>query len=761
MSSRSSGPVRQPALIALCLMLACVGIGAISAASAEAANYKMVLCAGNNGSGSYETATNTKSAQNPGGIFSFENHCGAAPDPAGNNAFLRIAENQSGGNAGVTAFGSISWNLPPWVAILAGGGYTREPNAFNDGWRGRFWAEGWDGSTNNILMQGTGAANSGINWSPTSTFASHLWPFGGYGDYRRFVFELTCFRQAGCDRANFNAVDANTIVLTLADRQNSQVSFTNGSALMQGSWVRGAQTVTWNASDNGSGLRWERLRVNGAERFVIDHRPACDLGSSGANGEFARQFAPCPTGGPYPHAYTLDTATVPDGARTIQVCAQDYAQAYGLNATGSDTCDQRTVKVDNTAPGAPSGLRVTSANPNRYLDRFAAVFSLPPNEGSPITQVHYTITDMAGKVIVPEKVLTGTNPTELAKVEGPEAPGAYQLRLWLEDAVGLRGPAVTAAIPRDTTPPAAPQDVSVTTPGTPRASQGFDVRWRDITDEGAPIDAAHYEILGPDGKVVVPHMVIRGRVPEQIENLDTPRERGTYTLLLWLSDAEGNEGAPVKVPLAYNCTRAESGRGITISAALGSDKAKTTIVEEGQGSSLSGAVRRLGGQAANAPVCVFGRVLTDSDREFLGVAMTGSDGEYRFALGAGPSREFTAVYRPDQREVSSSATLLTTVHPTFRLQRKVVRNKSFARFSGEIPGPHSDNVLVVLQVKSGKGWRVFRRYRTRGGGRFLMRYRFTQTSTPTTYIMRAQVRSTVGYPYEQGNSRALRLRVTP
>jgi hypothetical protein len=42
-----------------------------------------------------------------------------------------------------------------------------------------------------------------------------------------------------------------------------------------------------------------------------------------------------------------------------------------------------------------------------------------------------------------------------------------------------------------------------------------------------------------------------------------------------------------------------------------------------------------------------------------------------------------------------------------------------------------------------------------------MRYLFTQTRTPTTYVMRAQVRETTGYPYLQGNSRSLPLRVLP
>lgn len=761
MSPQSRGPANRPVMVALCLMLACAGMACLAAAEASAAHYKMLLCAANNGSNSFQTATNTITQANPGGIFSFENYCGPAPDPAGNAAHLRIAENQAGGNAGVNAYGSISWTAPHRVSIIAGGGYTRMPSNFNDGWRGRFWAEDMGGGGHNILMQGAGVSGGGIYWGLTSTFASHLWPLGGYGDYRRFVFEMTCYRQAGCDRGGLNAVDANTIVLMLADREDSQVSLTNGSALMGGGWVRGTQAVTWNASDQGSGLRFERLRVDGSERHVIDHRSSCDLGHSGPNGEFARQFKPCPTGGPFGRSYALDTASLPDGERTIQVCAQDYAQATGLDGSGSQSCAQRTVRVDNTAPGAPLGLGIVSANPNRYLDRFGARFSLPPNSGSPIAKVHYEVIDAAGEVVKPVRTLSATNPTELPEIDGPQKAGEYRLRVWLEDAVGLRGAASTVAIPRDTTPPAAPQGLSVASPQTARSSAGFDVRWQNIRDAGAPIEAAHYEVLDRAGAAVVPATTLRDESIDSIENLDTPRERGPYTLRLWLSDAEGNAGAPVSAPLAYRCVRSEARGGLRLSAGFGQATAPSTIVPQSEGAALSGHLAGRGGGIADAPLCVFSRVITDEERQFAGIAMTGPDGGYRIDIGAGPSRELDVVYRPDQRELSASAILKTRVKPTFRLVRKVVRNKGFAIFRGQIPGPRNSRVVVVVQVKSGKAWRVFRRYRTRAGGLYALRYRFTQTSTPTVYRMRAQVREQSGYPYEEGNSQVRRLRVVP
>ena len=763
-SSRGTGGMSIPVGFCLPVIAAAFVLFAALAPRAQAADYKMLLCANGNDAWGLTTATNTASGANPGGIFIFQDQCTASSsDPAGDNAFLRIVENQSGGNAGVNAYGSMSWTAPPWVSIVAGGGYTREPNAFNEGWRGRFWAEGYDGSTNNILMQGYGVANGsdgGIGWGTTSTFASHLWPFGGYGNYRRFVFEMTCVRSAGCDRTNFNAVDANTLTLILNDVDPAHINLTEGG-IVSGEWVRGAQNVTWNTSDNGSGLRFERLRVDGGQRYQIDYGGSCNLGWTGSSGEFARDFQPCPTGGPYGRAYTLDTSSLSDGAHTVQVCAQDYGQAAGLNGSGGESCDQRTINVDNTPPAPPGGLSIATANPARYLDHFGASWTLPPDPGSPITKVHYTVVNSAGNVVMPEKVISAVNPTKLENIEGPKAAGDYRLRVWLEDAVGFTGPVSVAPIPHDTTPPAAPQDISVTPPTTSKAADGFDLRWHNIVDSGSPIDSARYQVLDGFGGVVVPTQTVDGESLQSIANLDTPNDRGEYTLRLWLSDAEGNVGAPVSAPLTYDCVRSQVAGGTSLSAGFGPSGADEEVVQEGNGSIISGSLRGVGGPTANAPLCVFSRIVTDPGREFEGIALSGRDGSYKFPVAAGPSRQLSVIYRPDNRELSAAATIQTVVHPTFKVHSRIVHNKHSAEFYGQIPGPHNDNVVVVLQARVGKGWLAFHRYRTRDNGKFVLGYHFNRTTSPTTYTMRAQVRSTVGYPYLQGNSRPLALRVLP
>ncbi len=765
MSPRSRRSANRPAAVVFCALLLAAGIAVLATATAHAGQFKMVACASTSGAPPYTTATNTASAQHPSGIFDFANWCGGAGgDPPGDAAFMRIVEHEPSGNAGQGAYGAFVFETPWYVHFRSGGGYTRQPNSFNDGWRARFWGIDFNNNGNLFLNQGSGVGNAGTDSSASGIFGPHLWPFGNYIDFHHFYFELLCVRPAGCDRANYNAVDANGFVFILNDDQNSQVSFFNtSSALMLGQWVRGTQGVFWNTSDQGSGIRFERVRIDNDPRYVLDFQAMgqCNATSSQTNGEFSRVYQPCPTGGPWGREYDFDSASFADGAHNLSVCTQDYGQYMGLNGTSGETCDSRTIHVDNHAPGAPAGLQIVSSNPARYLDHFGAQFSLPPDPGSPIVKVHYDVIDAAGKVVMPEKVVAGTNPTQIPEVTGPAKAGDYRLRAWLEDAVGFSGPATTAPIPHDTTPPAAPQDLSVTAPGTTRAAQAFDVRWHNILDSGSPIDAAHYQVLSPSGAVVVPAKTIGGSTPQAIANLETPRESGAYTLRLWISDAEGNVGAPVSAPLSYDCPRSEVGGGLTLTAGLGKHAESSVVVQQKESATLRGKLTGTGGRIANAPLCVFSKVVTDQNRQFAGIALTGMDGGYQFAIGSGPSRDLTVAYRPDQRELTANATLKTRVHPTFRLRGKVVKNKDVAVFTGAIPGPDNEKVLVVLQVKSGKGWRVFRRYRTREGGRFVMRYRFTQTYSPTTYIMRAQVRAQSGYPFEEGNSQPIAVPVAP
>jgi len=253
---------------------------------------------------------------------------------------------------------------------------------------------------------------------------------------------------------------------------------------------------------------------------------------------------------------------------------------------------------------------------------------------------------------------------------------------------------------------------------------------------------------------------VEGRGISAIRELETARESGAYALRLRVSDAEGNVGAPSTVPLSYRCVRSDVG-GQALSAVLPGGRARR-VVRQGRGMALRGRLTgHRGVGVAGSPLCVFSRTLTDAEPEFLGLALSGDDGRYRFPVPAGPSRELTVAHRTGHREIASSVRLLTRVRPSFRVRRRVVRNKRFARFRACVPGPRRAGVLLTLQVKRGEGWLAFRRYRTRRNGCARIVYRFTRTDRPTLYLMRAEVRKQGGFPYETGISRPLRLVVVP
>jgi hypothetical protein len=171
-----------------------------------------------------------------------------------------------------------------------------------------------------------------------------------------------------------------------------------------------------------------------------------------------------------------------------------------------------------------------------------------------------------------------------------------------------------------------------------------------------------------------------------------------------------------------------------------------------------GGGRELGG----APVCVYSRIVTAHRRHFLGVAVTDARGDYQFPVPSGASREIAVENRPGQRTVRSRATLVTRARPTLELvSHTPVHNKTTAVFRGHLPGPDSGSVSVVLQVKDGNGWTVFREVTTRADGSYEVHYPFTQTFAPTTYTVRTEMPPQNGVPYHSGSSALIAVPVRP
>lgn len=220
--------------------------------------------------------------------------------------------------------------------------------------------------------------------------------------------------------------------------------------------------------------------------------------------------------------------------------------------------------------------------------------------------------------------------------------------------------------------------------------------------------------------------------------------------------------ASISVPPDSNCPESQARGATALSVGLGADRDSTIVVDYGQGATLSGYVSGPGILGiSGADICIYSSIATEEFTELIGLATTDEDGRFEFPIPSGPSRNLTAVYRSEEGRLTAWSLLQVRAGVTLRLPQNPVHNKHFGYFTGHISGPDNDGAIVILQVKDGKGWRVFRRYSTRNGGRFTMRYRFTQTFSPTTYVIRAQAAGAPGYPYLPGNSAPKELRVLP
>ena len=160
-----------------------------------------------------------------------------------------------------------------------------------------------------------------------------------------------------------------------------------------------------------------------------------------------------------------------------------------------------------------------------------------------------------------------------------------------------------------------------------------------------------------------------------------------------------------------------------------------------------------GHPVAGGTVCIYETVdLPDASRELISSVTTQGNGRFATRLDAGPSRQLDLVYRYNDRVLGGQVKLDSRVVPTLQIARKSLTNGDAARFRGHVPGPNADGRAVAMQARVGRKWRTFKQLRTDSDGRFLGKYRFTQTTGRVRYVFRALVKRQGGYPYEPGAS---------
>ena len=160
-----------------------------------------------------------------------------------------------------------------------------------------------------------------------------------------------------------------------------------------------------------------------------------------------------------------------------------------------------------------------------------------------------------------------------------------------------------------------------------------------------------------------------------------------------------------------------------------------------------------GHPVAGGTVCIYETVdLPDASRQLISSVTTQANGRFATRLDAGPSRQLDLVYRYNDRVLGGQVKLDSRVVPTLQIARKSLTNGDAARFRGRVPGPNADGRAVAMQARVGRKWRTFKQLRTDSDGRFVGKYRFTQTSGRVRYVFRALVKRQGGYPYEPGAS---------
>ena len=134
-----------------------------------------------------------------------------------------------------------------------------------------------------------------------------------------------------------------------------------GGSLLSGNVIRGHQTLSTEAHDEGGGVSNVSAFVNGLPAGHPD-MPSCDVVNAdnpSVHGTVATAVTPCPT--KVSAEWTLDTETYPfhDGTNTVNVCTSDFSTLSNPNTTCSRP---QTVNVDNSCtPSAVAGGELLSA----------------------------------------------------------------------------------------------------------------------------------------------------------------------------------------------------------------------------------------------------------------------------------------------------------------------------------------------------------------------------------------------------------------
>jgi len=579
------------------------------------------------------------------------------------------------------------------------------------------------------------------------------------GGASRIVQRVICTgrrERRFCSTRGLNYIRTFTAQATVVDNSPPAVGIIADNPFTSGEWVRGQQTVAYDASDN-AGVRQVQAMIDGVE-LDKESRP-CNYA----------QRVPCASG---PGHIRVGTGQVHrEGTQQLNLVAEDAAGNRAMAST--------TVRIDNTPPGAvPVG--VDGGEGWRNSNAFDLGWSNPPEgDRAPIAAAHYRVC-RAGTNDCQTDSRSAAGIAQVGGLAVPEA-GEWDVRVWRGDAAGNAEPgnaSVPVRLRFDPEPPvpafepqAASDPTRVSVMVTDRVS-GLAGGTVEISRQGSGV----WQTLdtGQEGSRLV------ARVD------DSALPAGTYVLRATAHDQAGNQAGTdrridgqlmvVELPLRVQ-TRMDAGKAATkrVRRTVGRGGKRRKVwrrvqvlrpkvtVRFGRPVRLAGRLAHSDGQPlAGAPVYVYSRTPV-SEPQLVATVQTDQRGRFSYRARATSTRLLQFVYAGSATILPANAAveIRARARSTLKVSDRRVLNGRSVTFSGRaLGGPlPAEGKLIEMQVRLSGGWETFRTPRADPDGRWRLRYRFARTCGTQHFRFRARLPKEAGYPYETGASPTVTVKV--
>lgn len=572
----------------------------------------------------------------------------------------------------------------------------------------------------------------GRSWeSSTSGFAAKR-----VGFYLRCGPGFSCYQNPTGDfRVRGRSFD-----FTLDDAVAPSIADPTGS-LLAGGWLRGTRTLSAWAGDVGGGLTGMSASFDNGT--TLSSPTACTT----VAGRYAR-LQPCPLG--HTGVWSIDTAQLPDGARTVAIRATD--------AGGTTVGRGEAINVDNTAPAPPSNSEVVGGDGWRATNGFALRWTNPGGQHAPIARARFELCRADGGGCV-----TGERTAENLTVADPIAVptgGEWDARVWLEDAAGNTDSSLATPPLRlrfDPDPPAlrfAERD--------PAAPARVMVHASDMSGiAGGTVEMRPFHSRG-----IWRTLPTARHGSALVADIDDASLRGVFELRARATDLAGNEaaiGGPQWTLPLRNATRLDAA---IVKRVRGGRTARRSTVRAAHGSVVS----------------IHGRLVTADGNPLAGRSIavtsvsrnrtarrasrrTDSAGRFELVLAARRSMAIGLRFHGDRASLPSGHRLRVRVPApvTMTTRRWLVPAGDLVLFRGRVRGGSlpARGKLVEVQAHFRGRWRTISAVRTALHGRWRFAYRFGSTLRPASYRLRARVPGEARYPFAVGVSRPLRVTVLP